>query len=305
MVSNSNGTIGTGVWPVNGASTTRPRTERAPPTGGQRLEPPPTGDIWMGHMDGKTLYSIGEPARRTGLSVRTIRFYSDAGVVAPTSRSRAGYRLYDLDALLHLALVRTLRELGIVPRHDSASAGPRTVGRGSRRGACRRRGPADPTGDGSGNVGQRKRLLPRLEAATFPPAAHREVTPRRPARTAGRPASHEGTDAAGRDAAGCRRGSRVARHEYRGEPAGGWTVLPGRRRTYCLNGCGRASDGTEGALPTPVHPATEPVRRLRAGSCRAVMRLHPGSTDATTSPVATPRFMTYRSLHPLTPDHSG
>jgi DNA-binding transcriptional MerR regulator len=64
-------------------------------------------------MDVTTLYSIGELARRTDLSVRTIRFYSDSGVVAPTTRSPAGYRLYDLDALLRLELLRTLRELGM------------------------------------------------------------------------------------------------------------------------------------------------------------------------------------------------
>lgn len=64
-------------------------------------------------MDVTTLYSIGELSRRTGLSVRTIRFYSDSGVVAPTTRSPAGYRLYDLDALLRLELLRTLRELGM------------------------------------------------------------------------------------------------------------------------------------------------------------------------------------------------
>ncbi|GAA4015921.1 MerR family transcriptional regulator [Streptomyces marokkonensis] len=64
-------------------------------------------------MDGTTLYSIGELSRRTGLPVKTIRFYSDTNVVAPTSRTPAGYRLYDLDALLRLELVRTLRELGI------------------------------------------------------------------------------------------------------------------------------------------------------------------------------------------------
>ncbi|MDT0457279.1 MerR family transcriptional regulator [Streptomyces sp. DSM 41527] len=64
-------------------------------------------------MDATTLYSIGELSRRTGLSVRTIRFYSDSGVVAPTTRSPAGYRLYDLDALLRLELLCTLRELGM------------------------------------------------------------------------------------------------------------------------------------------------------------------------------------------------
>ncbi|MGW1408287.1 MerR family transcriptional regulator [Streptomyces sp. NPDC002403] len=64
-------------------------------------------------MDVTTLYSIGELSRRTGLSVRTIRFYSDSGVVAPTTRSPTGYRLYDLDALLRLELLCTLRELGM------------------------------------------------------------------------------------------------------------------------------------------------------------------------------------------------
>ena len=46
-------------------------------------------------MDGDRLYSIGDLARRTGLTVRTIRFYSDRGIVAPAGRSPAGYRLYD------------------------------------------------------------------------------------------------------------------------------------------------------------------------------------------------------------------
>jgi DNA-binding transcriptional MerR regulator len=45
--------------------------------------------------------------------VRTIRFYSDRGLLPPTSRSPAGYRRYDLDALARLDLVRTLRALGV------------------------------------------------------------------------------------------------------------------------------------------------------------------------------------------------
>ncbi|WP_405661803.1 MULTISPECIES: MerR family transcriptional regulator [unclassified Streptomyces] len=64
-------------------------------------------------MDGDTLYSIGELARRTGLTVKTIRFYSDRGIAAPTDRSPAGYRLYNIDAVARLNLVRTLRELGL------------------------------------------------------------------------------------------------------------------------------------------------------------------------------------------------
>ncbi|MER5934244.1 MerR family transcriptional regulator [Streptomyces sp. NPDC002054] len=64
-------------------------------------------------MDSDTLYSIGELSRRTGLTVKTIRFYSDRGIVPPTDRSPAGYRLYGPDALARLDLARTLRELGL------------------------------------------------------------------------------------------------------------------------------------------------------------------------------------------------
>ncbi|MFF4491187.1 MerR family transcriptional regulator [Streptomyces sp. NPDC001544] len=64
-------------------------------------------------MDSDTLYSIGELSRRTGLTVKTIRYYSDQGIVPPTGRSPAGYRLYGLDALARLSLARTLRDLGL------------------------------------------------------------------------------------------------------------------------------------------------------------------------------------------------
>jgi DNA-binding transcriptional MerR regulator len=63
--------------------------------------------------DGARLYSIGDLARRTGLAVRTIRFYSDRGIVAPAGRSPAGHRLYDDGAVARLDLVRTLRELDV------------------------------------------------------------------------------------------------------------------------------------------------------------------------------------------------
>ncbi|MDT0448872.1 MerR family transcriptional regulator [Streptomyces hesseae] len=74
--------------------------------------------------DDTTRYSIGELARLTGLTVKTIRFWSDAGVVPPTDRTPAGYRLYGPDALARLGLVRTLRELGV-----GLSAVQRVLGR--------------------------------------------------------------------------------------------------------------------------------------------------------------------------------
>ena len=59
------------------------------------------------------LFTIGQLARRTGLSTKTIRFYSDAGLVPETARSYGGYRMYDVAALARLELIRTLRDLGL------------------------------------------------------------------------------------------------------------------------------------------------------------------------------------------------
>ncbi|MEV0385064.1 MerR family transcriptional regulator [Nonomuraea sp. NPDC050643] len=63
-------------------------------------------------MHDNELYPIGDAARRTGLTVSAIRFYADAGVIAPTRLTEAGHRLYDLRAIARLELIRTLRDLG-------------------------------------------------------------------------------------------------------------------------------------------------------------------------------------------------
>jgi DNA-binding transcriptional MerR regulator len=63
--------------------------------------------------DGTGLLTIGELARATGLTVRTIRYWSDEGVLTPVTRSTGGYRLYDAESAARLELIRTLRELGL------------------------------------------------------------------------------------------------------------------------------------------------------------------------------------------------
>jgi DNA-binding transcriptional MerR regulator len=79
----------------------------------------------MPHMG---LLTIGELARRTGLTTRTIRFYSDEGLLPPATRTAAGYRLYDGASLARLELLRTLRELGLgLPDASAALAGVRPV----------------------------------------------------------------------------------------------------------------------------------------------------------------------------------
>ncbi|MET4658686.1 DNA-binding transcriptional MerR regulator [Streptomyces sp. PvP037] len=63
--------------------------------------------------DGTGLLTIGELARATGLSVRTIRYWSDEGALPPVTRSAGGYRLFDAGSAARLELIRTLRELGL------------------------------------------------------------------------------------------------------------------------------------------------------------------------------------------------
>ncbi|MFD0633482.1 MerR family transcriptional regulator [Catenulispora yoronensis] len=64
-------------------------------------------------MTDDALYTIGDLARRTGVPVKTIRFYADEGIVPETGRTPAGYRVYDVAAVARLDLVRTLRDLGV------------------------------------------------------------------------------------------------------------------------------------------------------------------------------------------------
>jgi DNA-binding transcriptional MerR regulator len=64
-------------------------------------------------MNGEPHYSIGDLARRTGLTVKTIRFWSDRGIVPPVDRGPTGRRRYGVEAVARLDLVRTLRDLGL------------------------------------------------------------------------------------------------------------------------------------------------------------------------------------------------
>lgn len=76
------------------------------------------------------LCSIGELAERAGVTVKTVRFYSDRGLLPEASRSGGGHRRYGPEALGRLRLVRSLRALGlpvrevhrIVDEQDGASS---------------------------------------------------------------------------------------------------------------------------------------------------------------------------------------
>ncbi len=57
---------------------------------------------------------IGEVATLTGLSVKTIRYYDEIGLLEPTTtRSESGYRLFNSQVLNRLAFIKRSQSLGL------------------------------------------------------------------------------------------------------------------------------------------------------------------------------------------------
>ncbi len=57
-------------------------------------------------------WKVGELARRTGLTVRTLHHYDEIGLLSPSRRSAAGYRLYGEADVARLQRIVSLRQLG-------------------------------------------------------------------------------------------------------------------------------------------------------------------------------------------------
>jgi DNA-binding transcriptional MerR regulator len=56
---------------------------------------------------------IGEVAEQTGLSLRTIRYYEEVGLVTPSSRTAGGFRLYSEIDVARLRLIRRMKPLDL------------------------------------------------------------------------------------------------------------------------------------------------------------------------------------------------
>jgi DNA-binding transcriptional MerR regulator len=57
-------------------------------------------------------YPIGEVAACSGFSAVTLRYYDEIGLVSPRSRSAAGYRIYDDDAIRRVSFIARAKQLG-------------------------------------------------------------------------------------------------------------------------------------------------------------------------------------------------
>jgi DNA-binding transcriptional MerR regulator len=58
------------------------------------------------------LHQIGEVAQRVGVSLRTVRYYEEQGLLVPESRSAGGFRLYSDDQIDRLWLIKQMKPLG-------------------------------------------------------------------------------------------------------------------------------------------------------------------------------------------------
>lgn len=60
----------------------------------------------------ETTWKVGELAERTGLSVRTLHYYDEIGLLPPSHRTGAGHRWYAARDVERLQRIKSLRQLG-------------------------------------------------------------------------------------------------------------------------------------------------------------------------------------------------
>jgi DNA-binding transcriptional MerR regulator len=73
------------------------------------------------------LLQIGEVADRVGLSLRTVRYYEEMGLIVPADRTEGGFRLYTEDHVERLALIKQMKPLGFTVQEIRALLEARDV----------------------------------------------------------------------------------------------------------------------------------------------------------------------------------
>lgn len=58
------------------------------------------------------VWKVGELAEQTGLSVRTLHYYDEIGLLTPSQRTASGHRLYAPGDVIRLQQIKSLRQLG-------------------------------------------------------------------------------------------------------------------------------------------------------------------------------------------------
>ncbi|MGD9736719.1 MAG: MerR family transcriptional regulator [Solirubrobacterales bacterium] len=58
------------------------------------------------------LHQIGEVAEQVGLSLRTVRYYEEVGLLSAPARTEGGFRLYGAEHVDQLLLIKQMKPLG-------------------------------------------------------------------------------------------------------------------------------------------------------------------------------------------------
>lgn len=75
--------------------------------------PPPDREPEAGALPSQDRYTTGEMARLSNNTLRTVRFYEEAGILTPIGRTDGGHRVFKRSELDRLMLVSELREAGL------------------------------------------------------------------------------------------------------------------------------------------------------------------------------------------------
>jgi MerR family transcriptional regulator, thiopeptide resistance regulator len=60
----------------------------------------------------ETQWKIGDLAKRTGVSIRTLHHYDEIGLLSPSDRTESGHRLYGYEEVVRLQQILSLRQMG-------------------------------------------------------------------------------------------------------------------------------------------------------------------------------------------------
>ena len=61
---------------------------------------------------GTVALKVGDLAKQTGVSVRTLHYYDEIGLLSPSGRTESGYRLYATNDIMRLQQIVSLRQIG-------------------------------------------------------------------------------------------------------------------------------------------------------------------------------------------------
>jgi MerR family transcriptional regulator, copper efflux regulator len=77
--------------------------------------------------DPTTLLQIGEVAERVGLSLRTVRYYEEQGLLTPERRTTGGFRLFSVAQVDRLLVIKQMKSLGFTVQEMRALLDARDI----------------------------------------------------------------------------------------------------------------------------------------------------------------------------------